>query len=79
MSTTFNTALRMYECQSLGSRDVSKSSSQILTDTESPEITHHTRLPMARCDAADMMDKPGQASYWHATESIDCANSGRHR
>ena len=76
---TFSTALRTYECQFLGSRNVSTSSSQILADMEGPEITHHSRLPMARCDAADTIDESGQASYRHATESIDCASDGRHR
>ena len=38
-------------------RNVSVSSSQILADMEGPEITHHTRLAMARCDATDMINE----------------------
>ena len=57
----------------------STSSSQILADMEGPEMTPNTRLPMARCDAADVIDQSEQLSFRHSTESIGCASDGRHR
>jgi len=79
MPTTFNTAFLTYDGQPLGRRSVSTSCGQISADMEGPEIIYHTRLPVASCDAADMIDESVQASDRHATRSIDGARNGSHR